>query len=42
MGEDEDATTRTLIGQRKATTAQVKQQKGRIVDSPAADRISAI
>lgn len=34
MGEDEEATIRTLTEYREAITAQVKQHKGRVVDSP--------
>lgn len=34
MGEDEEATIRTLTEYREAITAQVKQHKGCIVDSP--------
>ena len=34
MGEDEEATIRTLTEYREAITVQVKQRKGRVVDSP--------
>jgi len=34
MGDDEEATIRTLTEYREAITAQVKQHKGRVVDSP--------
>ena len=34
MGDDEEATIRTLTEYREAITAQVRQHKGRVVDSP--------
>ena len=34
MGDDEEATIRTLTEYREVITAQVKQHKGRVVDSP--------
>jgi adenylate cyclase len=34
MGEDDDATVRTLTGYREMITALIKQQRGRVVDSP--------
>jgi len=34
MGDDEEATIRTLTEYRETITAQVKQHKGRVVDSP--------
>src|SRR5215470_6546015 len=34
MGEDEEATIRTLTSYRTAMTAYIQQQRGRVVDSP--------
>ena len=34
MGEDDDATVRTLTGYREMMTSLIKQQRGRVVDSP--------
>ena len=34
MGEDDDATVRTLTGCREMMTSLIKQQRGRVVDSP--------
>ena len=34
MGEDEEATIRTLTAYRAAMTTRIQQQRGRVVDSP--------
>jgi len=34
MGEDDDATVRTLTGYREMMTSLIKQHRGRVVDSP--------
>ena len=34
MGEDDDATVRTLTGHRKMMSTLIKQHQGRVVDSP--------
>ena len=34
MGEDDDATVRTLTGYREIMTALIKEHAGRVVDSP--------
>jgi len=34
MGEDDDATVRTLTGHREMMSTLIKQNQGRVVDSP--------
>jgi adenylate cyclase len=34
MGEDDDATVRTLAGHRETMTSLIKEHRGRVVDSP--------
>jgi adenylate cyclase len=39
MGEDEEATIRTLTAYREALTTLIQQQRGRVVDSPGDNRV---